>query len=344
MARTPTRTRRPTQADVARLAGVSQPVVSYVLSGDPDAPVAPETRERVLAAIAQLRYVPDRTARSLRNRRTSTVAGIIPDITNPFYPAFERGVQDIAEAAGYDLVTWNTDGVGDKERKALRAARESRVAGLIVTPFHLDLDDLLPLAEDGIAVVVNGEVPYDPTPAGIDVVGIDNAAAAAGAVAYLIERGHTRIGMIAGEEGTPPREGRVRGYEQALRAHALPLDAVLIRHGDFAEAGGYHAAGELLKLPDRPTAVFAANDLMAMGAMIRFREEGVRVPEDIAIVGYDDIPAARLVHPPLTTVAQYPERIGRRAAELVVERLEGRAPAFGRRERLPFDLIVRESA
>lgn len=344
MARTPTRTRRPTQADVARLAGVSQPVVSYVLSGDPDAPVAPETRERVLAAIAQLRYVPDRTARSLRNRRTSTVAGIIPDITNPFYPAFERGVQDIAEAAGYDLVTWNTDGVGDKERKALRAARESRVAGLIVTPFHLDLDDLLPLAEDGIAVVVNGEVPYDPTPAGIDVVGIDNAAAAAGAVAYLIERGHTRIGMIAGEEGTPPREGRVRGYEQALRAHALPLDAVLIRHGDFAEAGGYHAAGELLKLPDRPTAVFAANDLMAMGAMIRFREEGVRVPEDIAIVGYDDIPAARLVHPPLTTVAQYPELIGRRAAELVVERLEGRAPAFGRRERLPFDLIVRESA
>lgn len=344
MARTPSRTRRPTQADVARLAGVSQPVVSYVLSGDPDAPVAPDTRERVLAAISDLGYVPDRTARSLRNRRTTTIAGIIPDITNPFYPAFERGVQDAAEAAGYDLATWNTDGVCAKERKAVRAARESRVAGLIVTPFHLDLDDLLPLAEDGIAVVVNGEVPYDPTPAGIDVIGIDNAAAAAAAVNYLIERGHTRIGMIAGEEGTPPREGRVRGYEEALRAHALPLDAVLIRHGDFAEAGGYHAAGELLKLPNRPTAVFAANDLMAMGAMIRFREEGIRVPGDIAIVGYDDIPAARLVHPPLTTVAQYPERIGRRAAEMVVERLEGRAPATGRRDRQPFDLVVRESA
>lgn len=344
MAQPPTRTRRPTQDDVARLAGVSQPVVSYVLSGDPEAPVAPDTRERVLAAIAELRYVPDRTARSLRNRRTSTIAGIIPDITNPFYPAFERGVQDAAEAAGFDVVTWNTDGVGDKERKAIRSARESRVAGLIVTPFHLGFDDLLPLAEDGIAVVVNGEVPFDPTPAGIDVIGIDNTAAAANAVNYLIARGHARIGMIAGEEGTPPREGRVRGYEDAMRAHALPLDSVLVRHGDFAEAGGYHAAGELLKLPEQPTAIFAANDLMAMGAMIRFREEGIRVPEDIAIVGFDDIPAARLVHPPLTTVAQYPERIGRRAAELAVERMAGTAPATGRRERLPFDLIVRESA
>ncbi len=344
MARNPNRAGRPTQADVARLAGVSQPVVSYVLSGDPDAPVAPETRERVLAAIAELRYVPDRMARNLRNRRSTIIAGIIPDITNPFYPAFERGVQDVAEEAGYDVVTWNTDGVGDKERKAIGAARESRVAGLIVTPFHLDLDDLLPLAEDGIVVVVNGEVPYDPTPAGIDVIGIDNAAAAASAVNYLIGRGHVRIGMIAGEEGTPPREGRVRGYEAALRAHALPLDAVLIRHGDFAETGGYQAASELLKLPDRPTAVFAANDLIAMGAMIRFREEGIRVPDDIAIAGFDDIPAARLVHPPLTTVAQYPERIGRRAAELVLERLAGGAPPTGRRERQPTDLVVRESA
>jgi LacI family transcriptional regulator len=329
---------------VARLARVSQPVVSYVLSGDPAAPVAAATRQRVVAAIDELGYVPDRTARNLRARRTFTIAGVIPDITNPFYPAFERGVQDVAEAAGYALVTYNTDGDRTKELRALRFARESRVDGLVVTPFHLALDDLLPLVADGIAVVVNGEPGYDPTAAGMDQVAIDNPAAAEAAVSYLIGRGHRRIGMIAGEAGTFPHEGRVRGYERALRSHALPLDPVLIRHGDFAETGGYQAAGELLKLPDRPTALFAANDLIAMGAMLRFREEGVRVPEHIAIVGFDDIPAARLVHPPLTTVAQFPERIGRRAAEMVVERLDGRAPTAGRREFLPIELIVRTSA
>ncbi len=173
-----TMARRPTQIDVARLARVSQPVVSYVLGGAADAPVAPETRDRVLAAIAELGYVPDRTARNLRRRRTATLAGIIPDITNPYYPAFVRGVQDVAEIHRLDLITYNTDGDGGKERKALRSAREGRVEGVIVTPFHLELADLLPLVADGIALVVNGEVGFDPTPAGIDQILTDNAAAA----------------------------------------------------------------------------------------------------------------------------------------------------------------------
>ena len=336
--------RRPTQADVARLAGVSQPVVSYVLGGAADAPVAADTRDRVLAAIAELGYVPDRTARNLRRRRTSTLAGIIPDITNPYYPAFVRGVQDVAELHGLDLITYNTDGDGAKERKALRSAREGRVEGVIVTPFHLELDDLAPLVADGITLVVTGEIGFDPIPSGIDQLSVDNAAAAAALVDYLIDRGHTRIGMIAGEAGTPPREGRVRGYIRALQARAIPLDPVLIRHGEFTVDGGYAGAGELLKLSQRPTALFAANDLMAMGALIRLREAGLAVPAEIAVAGFDDIPAARLVHPALTTVAQHPERLGRRAAEMVTERLSGSGPSGGRQEVLPFDLVVRESA
>jgi LacI family transcriptional regulator len=154
--------RRPTQTDVARLAGVSQPVVSYVLGGAADAPVAPDTRDRVLAAIAELGYVPDRTARNLRRRRTSTLAGIIPDITNPYYPAFVRGVQDVAEAHGFDLIIYNTDGNREKERQALQSAREGRVEGVIVTPFHLELGDLLPLVADGITLVITGELWFDP--------------------------------------------------------------------------------------------------------------------------------------------------------------------------------------
>lgn len=338
-----TRTRRPTQNDVARLASVSQPVVSYVLSGDPDAPVSAETRARVLAAIEELGYVPDRTARNLRRRRTFTLAGVIPDITNPFYPAFERGVQDVAEAHGFTLITYNTDGRPEKERAAIRSAREGRADGVIVTPFHLAPAELQALADDGIAVVVNGEPGWDPAAFGLDQVLVPNADAAAAAVEWLLARGHVRVGMVAGEEGTFPRERRVDGYVTALAAHGIPVDEVLVRSGDFSVAGGHAAADELLRLDRLPTAIFCANDLMAMGALMRIREAGLRVPDDIAVVGFDDIPAARLVHPALTTVAQYPELVGRRAAELAVERIESPGRE-ARREALPYDLVVRESA
>ena len=338
------RTRRPTQADVAQIASVSQAVVSYVLNGDRSRSVAPDTRQRVLAAVAELGYVPDRTARSLRQRRTFTIAGIIPDITNPFYPAFERGVQDVAEAHGYDLITYNTDGKRDKELRAIRSVREGRLDGVILTGFHLTLEDVLPLVADGIAVVFNGEAGFDPVAAGIDQVRIDNALAAETIVTWLLDRGHTRVGMIAGEEGTFPREGRVRGYTRALAQRAIPLDPILVRSAEFSVAGGYEATGDLLQLDLRPTALFAANDLMAMGAMIRLREAGLRIPEDIAVAGYDDIPAAQLVQPALTTIAQYPEQIGRRAAEMIVARLAGTRPDGARCDVLPFELIVRNSA
>ena len=341
---TSSRTRRPTQSDVAQRANVSQAVVSYVLNGDPSRSVAADTRRRVLAAVEELGYVPDRTARNLRQRRTFTIAGVIPDILNPFYPAFQRAVQDVADSHGYDLITYNTDGVREKELRAVRLVREGRLDGVILTTFHLSREELLPLVQDGIAVVINGEPGFDPRSAGMDQVCIDNAGAAETMVGWLLGRGHTRIGMIAGQEGTFPREGRVRGYTRALANHAIPLDPILLRSAEFSVAGGYDAAGEFLKLDPRPTALFAANDLMAMGALIRLREAGLSVPEDIAVAGYDDIPAARLVHPALTTIAQHPEQIGRRAAEMIVERLGGSAPAEARLDVLPFDLVVRESA
>jgi LacI family transcriptional regulator len=328
---------------VARLAEVSQPVVSYVLSGDSRASVAADTRQRVLDAIEQLGYVPHHAARSLRGQRTYTIAGIIPDITNPFYPAFERGIQDVAEAAGYDLITYNTDGLLEKERKCLRSALAGRVDGIIITPFRVPLSECVHLVEEGVAVVaLTHEQP--PADAALDTLAIDSTAAAMAAVTYLTERGHHRIGMVAGEAGTPPREDRVRGYIEALSARHLHFDSMLVRGADFSEAGGFQATRELLRLPQRPTALFAANDLMAIGAMAACREVGLRIPDDIAIVGFDDIPAARLVEPPLTTVAQYPERLGAHAAELLLQRLAEEGPPDGRHVAMPFDLIIRASA
>lgn len=337
------RRKRPTQADVARRAGVSQAIVSYVLNERSDE-VADETRDRVLQAIGELGYVPDGSARSLRTRKTMTIALIIPDITNPFYPSMERGIQRVAEENGYDLIVSNTDGIAEKESRALHGLLRGRADGAVMTPFQVDQAGVRAAVNAGIAIAMNLPPLDDLMQIGVDFVNSDTFPAAEMAVDYLIERGHTRIGMIAGIPGTPPREQRVSGYLATLRRHGLPHDDLLIRGADYREAGGYEAMVELLKLEQRPTAVFAANDLMALGAMMAIREAGLSIPDDMAIIGLDDIPAARLVHPALTTVAQHAEVIGTLAANLVISRLSGNAPPTGRFIEEPVQLIVRDSA
>jgi LacI family transcriptional regulator len=211
--------KRPTQADVAQRAGVSQTTVSLVLNnvviGIPD-----ETRQRILTIVHELDYVPDRAARSLRTNKSYTIASIIPSITNPFYPAFERGIQDGADARGYDLIIYNTDGVAEKEQKSLQSALHSRVDGVIVVLFHQRAHHLFPLLERNIAVVRLESQYKAPGDYPLDNLYIDNGAAAEEAVTYLISRGHRRIGVLARNEG--PGNIRVAGYQQALAKHGLP--------------------------------------------------------------------------------------------------------------------------
>ncbi|HVL23914.1 MAG TPA: LacI family DNA-binding transcriptional regulator [Thermomicrobiales bacterium] len=329
------------------MAGVSQAVVSYVLNDNQTVSISPVTRQRVLDVIAELDYVPNTAARSLRSQRTATIAAIIPDIANPYYPTFVRGIQDVARAQGFDVLTYNTDGKRDLEHHALDAARRGRVDGLILTPFHLTVDDLLPILGEGTPITLLSEMRVDGDAAAhlpLDSVSVSGELAAREVVNYLIDRGHTHIGMIAGQSSTPPRETRVLGYRRALAEHHLPLEELLIRGGDFSEEGGYDAMRELIALDPRPTAVFAANDLMAMGALLAAREAGLSVPDDIALAGFDDIPAARLVHPALTTIDQQANLSGRRAAELLLSRLTGAFMGPHRAEHLGFRLVVRESA
>jgi LacI family transcriptional regulator len=336
--------RRPTQADVARVAGVSQAVVSFVLNDNPPVSISAETRQRVRAAIEQLGYVPNGTARSLRTRKTLTIAALIPDITNPFYPAFERGIQDIADARDYDLVIYNTDGVRAKELKCLRSVQRGRADGVIIKPVELTARDFQPLLDLYLPIVVYGDLPGEAGPFPFDHLVIDAAAVARAIVTHLVDRGHTRIGMIVGPWDVPGPQERISSYRQVLAERRIPVADILIRASDFTEVGGAEATRQLIGQSPPPTAIFAANDLLAMGALIALREAGLRVPEDVAVVGIDDIPAAKLMNPPLTTVALFPARIGRRAAEMVFERLAGSAPQAGRREVMPFELIVRSSA
>jgi LacI family transcriptional regulator len=334
--------KRVTQADVAKRAHVSQAMVSYIVNENGTVSVPDETRQRILAAMDDLGYVPNITARRLRSSKTFTIAGIIPDVTNPFYPAFERGIQDVADQQGYDLIMYNTDGSEHKERKYVESLMQGRVDGLIGVFFHLSAKDLLPLLEQNLHVVRLEAMQKQPGPLPLDNIFIDNIAAAAEAVNYLIQRGHRRIGMLTSHEG--PAKYRVQGYRKALTEHSIPVDESSIRHGSYDEDGGYDTMRGLLEGKEVPSAVFAANDLMAMGALVAIREARLSVPDDVAVVGFDDIPSAKLVFPPLTTIAQYQRQMGQRAAEMLFERLNGAAPSSGRSVQMPYQLVVRTSA
>ena len=334
--------RRTTQADVAHRAKVSQALVSYVVNNNQEVSIPLATRQRIEVAMRELGYVPNITARRLRANKTFTVAGIIPDITNPFYPAFERGIQDTLDNNGYDLVMYNSDGDRCKEERYVKSLLQGRVDGVVGVFFHLNAKDLLPLIEQNISVI---RLEATAKPAGVqplDNVYIDNIAAARLAVEFLIDKGHRRIGMLSSKEG--PARFRQRGYQEAILDSEIPLDADLIATGSYNEDGGYQAMKELLRLDPLPTAVFAANDVMAMGAMLAIRGAGLLVPADVAVVGFDDIPSAKLVYPALTTIRQFQHRMGQHAAEMLLERLQGQAVQHGRSVSMHYELVIRDSA
>jgi LacI family transcriptional regulator len=336
------RRKRPTQADVARRAGLSQAMVSYVLNANTAVSVPEETRARVLAAMQELGYVPNRAARSLRTSKTLTIASIIPDITNPFYPAFVRGIQDVADFHGYDLIMYNSDGAAEKERKYLDSVEQGRADGMVGVFFHVSARELGGLLEQGIAIVrleamrkLPGELP-------LDNIFVDSLSATRDAVTYLVGRGYREVAMLGNTPG--PGEARQLGYRQAIQSAGLPVRDEYIIRCDFTEAGGYLGMQALLALPVRPDAVFAANDVMAMGALAAIQAAGLQVPADIAVMGFDDIPLARLLTPPLTTVRQYQTQLGRRAAELLLERLTGAYTGPGRSQEMPYEIVPRTSA
>ena len=334
--------RRATQADVANKAKVSQALVSYVVNNHQGVSIPSATRQRIEVAMQELGYVPNITARRLRTNKTLTIAGIIPDITNPFYPAFERGIQDTLDNNGYDLVMYNSDGDHRKEERYVHSLLQGHVDGVVGVFFHLNANDLLPLIEQNIFVVRLEAIAKFAGALPLDNIYIDNIAASRRAVDYLINKGHRRIGMLSSTEG--PARFREQGYQQAIMSSDLQPESALIATGAFNADGGYRAMQELLRLPERASAVFAANDLMAMGALVAFREAGLAVPADVAVVGFDDIASAMLVYPALTTIRQSQRLMGQRAAEMLLERIRGEAEPQGRSVSMPYELVIRDSA
>lgn len=330
-----------TQKDVARIAGVSQAIVSHVVN-DTDKAIPEATRQRVLKAMEELGYTPNKAARCLRAQKSYSIACIIPDITNAFYPPFLRGIQSVADLHDYDLIICDLHTSETKELHSMRTLGCGHVDGAIAALFHRDGQMINGLLDKGFRLVTLERGRPEPGTRLHDVVYVDDVSASNTAVTYLIQHGHTRIGMLSGTEGTPPQRNRLKGYRQALVDHDLIINEAYISNGDYTENGGYAEMQALLALPVRPSAVFASNDLMAIGAMLAVQNEGLQVPQDIAIMGFDDILAARLVHPQLTTVAQFQDQIGQRAAQLLFERLCGNALEEVQFIEMPFEIIVRE--
>jgi DNA-binding LacI/PurR family transcriptional regulator len=333
-----------TMHDVAKLANVSQSTVSRVLSGAPDAiPISEETRQRVLDAIDQLGYRPNLHAGSLRGQKTRMIAMMIADIANPFYHAMVRVAQDVAHAHRYDVMIANSDHARENELLFMESIIRRPVDGVFMAPYHLTrahLDEII--ARTGSVIAAVGQHVDHPQ---VDVVHGDDYRAMVETVTWLHHaRGHRRIGYIGVTEIHSAGARRHAAFEEARRTLNLPNDPALFVLGDWSEASGEAAMRALLALPNPPTAVFAINDLMAIGALEAARAAGMRVPEDVAVVGFDNIPATSWVRPRLTTVAQYPTDMGRILIESLFERIEGTANGPGRSFAVPCKLIVRESA
>lgn len=333
-----------TMRDVAELAGVSQSTVSRVLNAGASGavPISAETARRVQDIAQQLGYRPNLTARSLRGQRTMLIGMMIADISNPYYHLMLRKVQDIARSRQFDVILADTNHDPTNELHFIEGLMRRPVDGVILTPYHLAEQDLGRLIErTGAAVVVVSRRYRLPA---VDHVYVDDERGAYEATRWLIEqRGHRRIAFI-GVPGTRPGERRLSAFRRAMREAGLGVPAEYVKDGDFTSATGSRLMRELLQLRERPTAVFACNDLMALGCILTAQAMGLNVPGDVAVVGFDDIPQATWIHPKLTTVAQHPIEIGAQLAKAVFERIEGTVTGSGRDFIISPELVVRESA
>lgn len=322
--------------EVALHAQVSVTTVSHVINGTRF--VSEDAKTRVQAAIAELNYVPSAVARSLKSSRTHTVGMMIPNNSNPYFAEIIRGIEDTCFAAGFNVILCNSDDDPHKQAAYVRVLSEKQIDGLIVLSSGGDPELLDTLRSASMPqVVVDREI--DDLAA--DLVEVDHEGGARLAVEHLISLGHTRIACIAGPHALSSARQRVQGWRSALQAAGFECDVTMVADGGFTAEGG-HAAMRAL-LPLRPSAVFASNDLMAIGAICAAAEAGLHVPRDLSIVGFDDIALAAYSNPPLTTIAQPKHQTGELAARLLMQRIAEPGGAL-QREILRPSLVVRRSS
>ncbi len=301
---------------MAEKAGVSVSTAARVLSGSGYA--SEETRRLVVEAAKDLGYVPNQIARSLRTRQTKLLGLLIGDVENLFYSVIAKNVEAVAKDAGYHVVLCNSDDDPDLEREYLELLEGIQVDALIVTPTSKNRRNLNRLLEKGIVIV---QVDRRVDGVSADAILVDNEAGAASAVSHLIDAGHTRIGIVTGELTVLTARHRLTGYERALKDHGIPVRKELIKTGSFHRDHAIEEASDLIRVRPAPTAVFAANNILAEASLVALEQEGLRVPRDVSLVAFDDVPWMTMVEPPVTTARQPIADMARGAAELALRRL-----------------------
>ncbi|WP_329742207.1 LacI family DNA-binding transcriptional regulator [Dyella sp. A6] len=322
--------------DVAREAKVSVASVSRALNGTGG--VTPATEKRIREAASRLRYVPHGAARSLITRRTHTIGALLPDLHGEFFSELIRGIDLEARSRGLHLlVSSSHDGVADAAA-ALRAM-QGRVDGIVILSSRVDEAFLKANLPEGLPAVLLNSAVKNPEHA---VLNIDNFAGTYAMVRHLLGLGHKRITFIAGPKDNYDAHQRVEGFRAAM-GELMPGNAVRVIKGDFSEKSGYLAGREVLAARTRPQAVFAANDMMAVGCLQAFKEAGLDVPGDIALAGFDDIPIARYVTPPLSTVRVRIADLGKNAMDMLADLMDRPGQSAASVHTLGCDIVVRES-
>jgi LacI family fructose operon transcriptional repressor len=299
--------------DVAEAAGVSTATVSRVLSNGLH--VRPELRERVMAAVERLGYRPNLVARSLRSQQSAAIGLIVSDIRNPFFTSISRAVEDAAYEQGFSVILCNTDEQPEKEALYLNLMRDTSVAGTILSPTRQTVANFTPSDLPFPIVAIDRPIAHGD----VDAVLLDNVDAAYRLITHLIGHGYRRIAALCSEMSTGLE--RQLGYEKALRAHGLAPRSEYVKYVEPRTKAGYTATLKMVDLPDPPDALFAVNSLLAAGALQAIRERNLTIPDDIALVAFDETTWASLVQPPITLIDQPTYEIGKTAAELLLQRI-----------------------
>lgn len=328
--------------EVAETAGVSPKTAARILAGEKG---RPQNQARVLAAARKLGYVRNQQAANLRSGRSGLLGVIVPDISNPFYPAFFQTIHDIASSLGYQLLLSSTFGRLKEEIHALRMFEVNRVEGIILNAAEGESDEecdtlLKRFIARGVPLVLAGRPARKLK---VDEIVLRNIEAVEHAVAYLIKTGRGRLAFLSGSRENFAADERLQGFRRGLTKARLPFDDSMVTHGEFTAESGRLQAHRALATNPRPTALVAANDLLAIGALRACADANLRVPQDVAVVGFDDIPLAQLVSPTLTTLRQPQERIARECVTLLIERIKTHDLRSPKRLVYDAELIVRGS-
>ena len=327
-----------TMKDVAREAGVSTATVSHVINKTRF--VEKETKDKVLRVLKKLSYYPNAAAQSLRSQKTKVIGLIVPDISNFFFTAVIRGIENTLKKYGYNLILADSDENLEIEKEQIRVFNAKLIDGLIVAPASGDHTFLKKLLNRDSPVVFIDRKPQGCCPG--DCVLVDNVEGAYKAVSMLIKKGHSRIGVISGLPGLTTSEERIMGYKKALVNYGIKVDQNLIKIGDSRYDSGYKLMKELL-LNSNITALFVVNNLMTIGAIQFLKEKHVKVPDELAIIGFDDYKWASITNPPLSVVKQPSRIMGEKASELLIRRIKKEETGDYKEYRLPTELVIRES-